>query len=242
VLKDERDYYDEFSDWYEDHRHGGYLDLIDDLESDLLRDYVVGKDVLEVGCGSGLILRRVETLADRAVGVDSRPEMLKRAVDRGLDVVRADSRALPFADECFDVVYSFKTLAHVPNVEDALREMVRVARPGGHLLVEFDNPMSLRYVGARLAGGGSPPVDSRGAAQFSRWDPPFEVRRWLPENLELIDFAGVGVLTPAEFVHRIPWIRHWVRRLEFAARDSALKYFGGFLVAIARKRIESGRR
>ena len=233
-MQDEPDYYNEFSDWYEDHRHGGYHDLIDDLESDLLRKYVMGRDVLEVGCGTGLILRRVEPLARRAIGVDLSEGMLSQAAARGLDVVEADARALPFADGSFDVTCSFKMLAHVPNVEKAVREMTRVTRPGGHLLLEFYNPLSIRYLTKRVAGPGRISGESPEAV-FTRWDPPFEARRWLPDNVDLIDFAGIRVLTPMAFIHRIPWIRHWVRKLEFVARDSPLKYFGGFLVAIARK-------
>jgi len=235
-LKESRDYYDEFSDWYEDHRHGGYHELIDDLESDLLRNYVLGKEVLEVGCGTGLILRRIEALAERSIGVDISAGMLERAVDRGLDVVQGDARALPFPDESFDVVCSFKVLAHVPDVAEAVREMVRVTRPGGHLLLEFYNPMSIRYLAKRVAGPAAISDEADEGDVFTRWDPPFEIRRWLPKDVDLIDFAGVRVLTPAAFVHRLPWLRHWIRKLEFAARDSPLKYFGGFLVAICRKR------
>lgn len=235
-MQDNRDYYDEFSDWYEDHRHGGYHELIDDLESDLLRNYVVDKEVLEVGCGTGLILRRIEPVARRSVGLDLSAGMLEQAAERELDVVQGDARALPFADESFDVVCSFKVLAHVPNVEDAVREMVRVTRPGGHLLLEFYNPMSIRYLAKRVAGPGKISEQSDESEIYTRWDPPFEVHRWLPKDVDLIDFAGIRVVTPAALIHRIPWVRHWVRKLEFAARDSAAKYFGGFLVAIARKR------
>lgn len=235
VLDNKRDYFEEFSDWYEGHRHGGYLELIDDLESDLLRRYVIDRDVLEVGCGPGLVLERIEPLARRAIGIDLDAEMLEEAMARGLEVVEGDARALPFADEAFDVVCSFKMLAHVPNVEKAVREMVRVTRPGGHLLLEFYNPMSMRYLAKRVARYDVLANQDVERAAYTRWDPPFEVERWLPEEVDLVDFAGIGVLTPAMFVHRIPWVRHWIRKLEFVARDSPLKYFGGFLVAIIRK-------
>lgn len=234
MLDGEHDYYEAHTDWYEDHRHGGYHELIDDLESDLLRRFVLDREVLEVGCGTGLILQRIEPLADQAIGLDLSEGMLERATRRGLDVVRGDARRLPFDDEAFDVVCSFKMLAHLPDVEQAVREMVRVTRPGGHLLLEFYNPWSIRYL-IRYGLGTRALVDDQRGATYTRWDPPIEVRRWLPEEVTLVDFAGIRVVTPGAFIHRIPWVRHWIRKLEFAARDTVLKYFGGFLVAIARK-------
>ena len=235
MFRDDHDSYSAFADWYENHRHGGYHELIDDLESDLLRRYVLDRSVLEVGCGTGLILRRIEPLARRAVGLDVSRGMLERASRRGLDVVEGDARALPFVDGAFDVVCSFKTLAHVPNVERAVHEMVRVTRPGGHLLLEFYNPLSMRYLAKRLAWPDFLAEGRDEGEPYTRWDPPSEVRRWLPDEVELVDFAGIRVITPAAAVHTIPWVRHWVRKLEFVARDSPLKYFGGFLVAILRK-------
>ncbi len=231
---EEPDYYDAHPDWYEDHRHGGYHELIDDLESDLLRRYVLERTVLEVGCGTGLILQRIAPLAERAIGIDVSAGMLERAAARNLEVVRGDARRLPFVDEAFDVVCSFKMLAHIPNVERAVREMARVTRPGGHLLLEFYNPWSIRYL-TRYGLGARTLVEDQREERYTRWDPPVEIHRWLPEALELVDFSGIRVVTPGAFVHQIPWVRHWVRKLEFAARDSMLKYFGGFLVAIARK-------
>ncbi|MFB6351834.1 MAG: hypothetical protein ABEK29_08630 [Bradymonadaceae bacterium] len=115
--------------------------------------------------------------------------------------------------------------------------MVRVTRPGGHLLLEFYNPWSMRYLVRRGLGARRVVEDDARQTPYTRWDPPSDVRRRLPASVDLIDFAGIRVVTPGAFVHKIPWVRHWVRKLEFLARDNtALKYFGGFLVAICRKR------
>ena len=93
--KHNRDYYNEFADWYENERHDGYHRMIDELETDLLRKYIKGKRVLEVGCGTGLIMRQIEREASHAVGLDISPGMLQRAVERGLDVVRNMSTGVP---------------------------------------------------------------------------------------------------------------------------------------------------
>ena len=100
--------------------------VIDDLEFDLLREYARDADVLEVGCGTGLILEKAAEVASRAVGVDISDGMLEQARERGLEVAQADaSESLPFEDESFDLVYSFKVLAHIEDIDAALQEMAR---------------------------------------------------------------------------------------------------------------------
>ena len=131
---DTQAYYDEFSNAYEKHRGsndpGGYHELVDDLEVDFASRYAAGGDVLEVGCGTGLLLERL--VEDRASGprgsislraCSPRPERV------GLDVVRGVPLELPYPEASFDVTCSFKVLAHVEAIETALAEMIRVTRP-----------------------------------------------------------------------------------------------------------------
>ena len=126
-LERARTYYDEFSHAYEARRRpndpGGYHALIDDLEIELTERYGAGKDVLECGCGTGLILERIKGYARRAVGIDLSPGMLDHARARGLEVREGSVTALPFEDATFDVTCSFKVLAHVPDIGRALAEM-----------------------------------------------------------------------------------------------------------------------
>ncbi len=234
--RDNRSYYDEFAAWYERDRHAGYHRLIDDLQVDLLAPHVEGKDVLEVGCGTGLLMHRVAQSARSTRGIDISPGMLEQARERGLDVVEGCATELPFEEEQFDVVYSFKVLAHVEDIDRALSECSRVVRPGGKLFLEFYNPYSLRYL-ARVVGGPKKISRStRESAVFTRWDKPHEAVRYFPEELQLQGWAGVRIFTPAAFFHRLPVVGSALRRLEFVSRDTPLGRFGGFLVACAEKR------
>jgi len=230
-----RGYYDDFSSGYEDERGRGYHGLIDDLEIDAVRDYARGKKVLEVGCGTGLILERLAKIADEAVGIDLSPGMLDRARERGLTVHEASATDLPFEDESFDLVCSFKVLAHVPDIDAALVEIARVTRPGGYMFLEFYNPYSLRYVAKRIAGP-QPISDGRTEADvYTRWDAPWVIPRLLPPGVDLVDYHGVRVVTPAAFVHRIPVVGPAIALAERRASASPLRYFGGFLIAVLRK-------
>jgi ubiquinone/menaquinone biosynthesis C-methylase UbiE len=231
-----RAYYDDFSKGYERERGRGYHQMLDDLELDVVMPLAAGKQVLEVGCGTGLILERLATVSQRAVGVDVSAGMLNKARERGLEVVLGSATDLPFADESFDVVCSFKVLAHVPDIGTALAEIARVTRPGGQMVVEFYNPWSLRYLAKRIAGP-QPISDGRTEADvYTRWDSPEIIPRLLPPGVELLDYRGVRVMTPAAFVHRVPVLSTALARAERWAVKSPLRYFGGFLVALLQKR------
>src|SRR5205085_9022659 len=95
------------------------------------------KKILDAGCGTGAILKRLGS-TERNVGVDLAPEAVLFCHKRGLmNVQQADIADLPFADGAFDVVICSSVLYHdwVPDVARAMREMKRVLRPDGVVLI-----------------------------------------------------------------------------------------------------------
>lgn len=234
-----RSYYDEFSTRYEARRRpndpGGYHALLDDLEIDYALRFCNGGDLLEVGCGTGLILERLARKCRSAKGVDLSEGMLEKARERGLDATLGSATALPFDDKSFDVVCSFKVLAHVPEIATALDEMVRVTRPGGHILAEFYNPWSLRALAKRFGPAGAISDKTLEDAVYTRFDSPAEVRKMIPPGCELVASRGVRILTPAAAAMRVPLLRNVLRSAEWAVCDSPLAAFGGFWIAAIRR-------
>ena len=95
------------------------------------------KQILDAGCGTGAILQRLGN-PDKNFGIDLAPEAIAFCRERGLENVReADICDLPFAAESFDAVISSSVIYHewVADVGAAIREMRRVLRPGGLLIV-----------------------------------------------------------------------------------------------------------
>jgi ubiquinone/menaquinone biosynthesis C-methylase UbiE len=233
---DNRSYYDQFAPTYEDERHDGYHALIDQLELSVLQPYLENARILEAGCGTGMILKEVAPRARQAVGIDISPGMLTTARRRGLDVVNASVTHIPFPDAHFDLVYSFKVLAHVERIGAAMAELSRVVRPGGHVIAEFYNPWSLRYLVKRLKR----PTQIAGATTdesvYTRYDSLATVKRYLPPPLEVVDVHGVRVVTPFSQVHKLPYLGRAVAALEWQARSApGLRRLGGFLVVVAKK-------
>lgn len=102
-------------------------------------------EVLDVGTGTGTFVQMLvgENLASRAVGVDFSPNMCQVARDKAArlgyghraEFVNADSERMPFDDASFDVVTCANSFHHYPNQQAAVREMFRVLRPGGRLIL-----------------------------------------------------------------------------------------------------------
>jgi SAM-dependent methyltransferase len=234
-----RAYYDEFARGYETHRRPndphGYHAMVDDLEIDLVRRFGQNGDVLECGCGTGLLLERIAKFAKKSAGIDLSPGMLEKARARGLDVREGSVTKLPFDDASFDVTCSFKVLAHVPEIGLALREMARVTRPGGVVLAELYNAVSLRALAKRFGPAGLISERTRESAVYTRFDAPWIVPRLLPPGTHLEGARGVRIVTPAAAVMRIPLLGGALQRLEWRLADSPAAFFGGFYIAIIRK-------
>jgi len=237
-----RAYYDEFSHRYEAERRpnrpDGYHALIDDLEVGLVERYGSGAEVLECGVGTGLLLERIGRFARSAKGIDLSPRMLDRARARGLDVREASVTAIPFANDSFDVTCAFKVLAHVPQIGLALSEMARVTRPGGVVVAEFYNPVSLRGLVKLLGPAGRISRRTRENAVYTRFDAPWGIPHLLPPCLTLEAVRGVRIVTPAAGALRVPGFREALFALERKLADTRASFFGGFYVAVLRKRGE----
>ena len=101
---------------------------------------LVGRRVLDAGCGTGRrLVHAREGGASLAVGVDLTPAMLAQGKAEPL-LAAADVRALPVADDSFDVVWCRLVLGHVANLDAAYAELGRACALGGALVVTDFHP------------------------------------------------------------------------------------------------------
>lgn len=101
-----------------------------------------GLSILDVGCGDGtLALAIMRHGASRASGCDPDPQMVARARTQAtssghfIDLAVAQSQALPYADQSFDVVTCITVLTFISDADVAIQEMARVLRHGGRLVI-----------------------------------------------------------------------------------------------------------
>ena len=160
--------------------------------------------VLEVGVGTGLSLPDYERRLE-IVGIDLSPEMLDKARERvdeeGLDNVvglhEMDAGALKFPNASFDTVVAMYVMTVVPEPEKVMRELSRVCRPGGDVILvnHFSAEDGVRgWVERRMA----PFADKLG------WRPVFDVDRVMVcRELRLVEKRGLrpwGLFTMMRFV------------------------------------------
>jgi len=144
-----------------------------------------GDEILEVGIGTGLTAPLYP--ADcRVVGIDLSAAMLREAVryvaSRGRDNVclwQMDASSLGFPDESFDVVYAAYVVSVVPDPVVVLKEMRRVCRAGGHIV------LLNHFLSAR------PTV-----AAVERWISPFTARAGFRADLDLTVLLAHAGLEP----------------------------------------------
>ena len=107
--------------------------------------------VLEIGCGAGFLSTALAHAGYSVTAIDPAPAMLtltrQNAARRGLAsrlrVMGGDAHALPFAPECFHVVVALGVIPWLHEESAAVKEMGRVLKPGGYLLLTADNRNSL---------------------------------------------------------------------------------------------------
>lgn len=158
--------------------------------------------LLDVGCGSGYFTRRfaADMTAGNVLGADIDLNMLRFAdghSGRNIGFVASDARQLPFPDKSFDLVVSVTALCFIREEQQALREMLRVARR--RVVLGLLNRHSLLYLAKGQRGG-------KGAYYGARWHTPTEALRL---------FDGLPVLNAGlDTAIVMPGGKHWSQRLE----------------------------
>ena len=120
--------------WFPQDLHSG------DIQFETVKNIVAPsqeKRILDAGCARGRFVKGLVPTGARLYGVDLTETFVHSARTNvpGVSFTCASLSALPFDSETFDAVYCVEVLEHLPDTELALREMTRVLRPGGTLLV-----------------------------------------------------------------------------------------------------------
>ena len=119
-----------------------------------------GKRVLEIGVGQGTDLMQFARGGAACVGVDITMNHLQLTAKnfelqgKNVELYEADATRLPLADSSIDVVYSFGVIHHIPDADAVVREMHRVLRPGGKVMVACYYKWSAFHLFSKILNNG----------------------------------------------------------------------------------------
>lgn len=136
-------YYDAVAQVYEDeveqevHQSESNQRRMDRIVESLARK-TEGRLFLDLGCGTGNVLKLGNRHFHRAVGLDVSLNMLKVARQNGLEVIQGDTLFLPFKPSLFDAVSIFSVLHHIYDYNLAFSQIGRVLKTGGYLYSDWD--------------------------------------------------------------------------------------------------------
>ncbi|HET7067391.1 MAG TPA: class I SAM-dependent methyltransferase [Nocardioides sp.] len=128
-----------------------------------------GRDVLDLGCGSGFHLPRFAASAARVYGVEPHPGLLRMAARRtrplaNVTLLAGTAQEIPLPDASVDVVHARWAYFFGPGCEPGLRELARVVRRGGSAFV-IDNDATRSTFG-RWFRRGYPAIDADAVERF----------------------------------------------------------------------------
>lgn len=190
-----------------------------------------GERALDAGCGTGLYTRRLVAAGATVTGVDADEEMLAAAgaATAGASFVQADVAALPFDDGTFDLSLAVTVLCFVADPLRVVRELVRVTRPGGRVVLAELNSRSLWAAWRRVRGWTGSTTWKQ-----ARFSTPSELAR-------LLDRSGAHTVRTRSAAYLPPGAPAWLcarsRSLERRARG-----LGSFGAAFSLARGEVGAR
>ena len=160
---------------------------------------LAGKQVLDVGCGGGLLAEGMALRGARVLGIDLAPEALAvarlHAAESGLGVEYRQVAVEELAESApagFDIVTCLEMLEHVPDPSAVVGALARLVRPGGHVILSTINrnakAFALAIVGAEYVMRLLP----MGTHRYARLIRPSELSCWArAAGLELGDLAGL---------------------------------------------------
>ncbi len=144
--------------------------------------------IVDVGCGTGAALRHaaVKACRGRLIGIDPVPRMIEIARDRlaghtaaaRIEFREGSAENLPVENDRADLVFAFDAIDHWQDVDQGLREIRRILRPQGQLVIVKDQGVpgageARRHIAAALERGGFEVVEAREIAgddvTFTLW-------------------------------------------------------------------------
>lgn len=188
--------------WWDPESEFRPLHQINPLRLDWIDQFaaISGKNVVDVGCGGGILAESMARRGANVLGVDLADKSLKVAQLHAMEagVANLEYRSIAAEDLAaeqpagFDVVTCMEMLEHVPDPSSIIRACASMARPGGWVFFSTLNRNPKSFLFAIVGAEYLLKLLPQGTHEFSRFIRPAELARWIREaGLELVQFKGL---------------------------------------------------
>ena len=188
--------------WWDPESEFRPLHQINPLRLDWIDQFaaISGKNVVDVGCGGGILAESMARRGANVLGVDLADKPLKVAQLHAMEggVANLDYRSISAEDLAaeqpgtFDVVTCMEMLEHVPDPSSVIRACATMARPGGWVFFSTLNRNPKSYLFAIVGAEYVLKLLPKGTHEFSRFIRPAELARWTREaGLDHVQFKGL---------------------------------------------------
>lgn len=171
-----------------------------------------GELILDLGCGDGVLTRRIMDAGARVIGLDASPEMVEAARARGVDAFVADAQALDLSEQAqrfgqFDAAFSNAALHWMLDQCAVATGLLPLLRPGGRFVGEMGGAGNL----AALRRGIREVLSARGyavPAEDPQWYPSVEEFTRLYESAGFLDVQATLIPRPTPLPNGVAaWVR-----------------------------------
>jgi ubiquinone/menaquinone biosynthesis C-methylase UbiE len=155
LLMREKATFDEYANKYDKWFDTPEGKIVKKFELELLLKFInprKGKSMLEIGIGTGLFAMEFRKMGMAVSGIDPSEEMMKIAQSRGFEVKKGVGENIPFEDNSFDVTLAMTSIEFSREPAKFVKEMKRVTKPGGNVVVAALNLLSLYGIERRIRG------------------------------------------------------------------------------------------
>ncbi|MFT6389289.1 MAG: ubiquinone/menaquinone biosynthesis C-methylase UbiE [Cellvibrionaceae bacterium] len=144
-----------------------------------------------------------------------------------VNVIEGKVISIPFPDDSLDVVYSFKVLPRVIEIDKAISKISRALRNDGVAVLEFHNPVSLKVLANKLAGALK--------KVYTTYHSPKQVKSTVSQHFKIKKVICARIIRPFAYVHKIPVLSTVIKFIEkalsilFMAKHSSVTISTGLI-------------
>jgi len=181
-----------------------------------------GKTLLDGGCGTGWFTKKAVERNAIVTSLDIAPKLVEITKKKCPNItgVEGSLLELPFDDNSFDYVISSDVIEHTPNPLDAVKELIRVLKPGGKICITVPN-RTFWYFSVKIANT----FKLRDYQGFENWVHYDELKDFLiKNNIEINDFKGI---------HLFPFLVPSLNSMLYKIDKKTEKKLGKFMVNVA---------